>query len=411
MRNKQVLLAKSAIEKGSIQAEDTLVYIQDFKELSIQLVELNSSFSVYTSHAVAIKSNPLQKVLRYIHEKGFLAEAASLQEVKLAMSAGFKHNHVVFDSPVKTRAEIAWCIENLRGATLNVNSLDELERYPKLVPFNIGLRIQLGESTTSHKSMNVSGERSKFGIPIQDKGRLIKSVLNNDSIRELHIHQGSQFDQLDQQVYGIRRIVDLGLEINQRAKSKRIQRINIGGGFPVNYEGEPFEIREYANAIKQSCPELWDGTFKSLTEFGRFTHAHAGILVSRIEYVRHQRSSQTLITHSGADVLMRASYQPNTWNHQLTILKSDGSLRHGNLVETDIAGPLCFGGDYPFKNVMLPMANEGDLLIIHDAGANTLGLWSKHCSRSFPKVLGFESGEFELIKAQESDEDVISFWM
>jgi diaminopimelate decarboxylase len=410
MRNRQVLLAKSAIQEGKIQVEDTLVYIQDFEELSTRLEELSSSFSVCTSHAVAIKSNPLHKTLRYIQEKGYSAEAASLQEVKLALSAGFGPNRIVFDSPVKTRSEIAWCVTNLKGATLNVNSLDELERYPKKVPFDVGLRVQLEESTTSHKSLNVSGERSKFGIPIQHKDQLIQAVLRNEFINELHLHQGSQFDRLGQQVSGIRKIVDLGLEINQLVESRRIKRINIGGGFPVNYGGNPFEINEYAHALKQSCPELWDGTFDSLTEFGRFTHAHAGVLISKIEYVRHQHSSQTLVTHSGADVLMRASYQPNTWNHQLTVLKSDGSLNKEILVETDIAGPLCFGGDYPFKNVKLPMADEGDWLVIHDAGANTLSLWSKHCSRAFPKVIGFQSNEFKLIKTQESDEDVISFW-
>lgn len=394
-----------------VSSSDDLIYVQNFQELSAKFTELDSSFSLHTNHAVAIKTNPLLKVLQKVEKEGKWVEAASLQEVKLAIKAGFTPDRIVFDSPVKTQNEINWCVKNLSGAVLNVNSLDELERYPLKVPFRLGLRLTVQASTTSHQSMNVSGAWSKFGIPIGNYNEILNAVKNTEAITDLHLHQGSQFDNLSNQVNGIRSVVDLALKINNHLQQKIIQRINIGGGFPVNYQGEPFKIQEYTDRIKKVCPELWDGTFNVITEFGRFTHAHAGTMFSKVEYVKQTDNGQILLTHSGADVLLRECYQQNEWPHKLSLFNADGKEKDaGSTVLSQVAGPLCFGGDYPFRNVQLPKAKPGDWIMIHDVGANSLALWSKHCSRPFPKIIGFENKEFTVLKEKQPDEDVISFW-
>jgi len=396
-----------------ITSQDYCIYIQDFKELSAKLKELDSSFSICTTHAVAIKSNPLLAVLQFIEEKGKWAEAASLQEVKLALRAGFSPEHIVFDSPVKTPEEISWCLQHLPKATLNINSLDELQYYPSEVPFRLGLRITLDQATTSHTAMNVSGSWSKFGIPISKRDELFNAVMHNEAITDLHIHQGSQFDKLSSQVSGIRTVIDLALEMNERFNQKRIRRINIGGGFPVNYTGEQFPIKEYADALRAACPELWDGTFEVLTEFGRFTHAHAGTIATRVEYVKQVDEGQILLTHSGADMLLRECYQVGEWPHRLSLVSAKGEYKKSAQIKTLVAGPLCFGGDFPFRDEILPKAESGDWLFIHDVGANSLALWSKHCSRAFPKVVGVsenDAGEVIVLKERQSDEDAIAFW-
>lgn len=408
--NPDAVIKALLVSQELITPSDKVVYIQDFDELSAKLKALDSSFSIHTTHAVAIKANPLLAVLQFIEKQGKWVEAASLQEVKLAVKAGFSPDRIVFDSPVKTQEEINWCKHHLAGSTLNVNALDELQYYSGGTPFKLGLRVTLDHTTTSHASMNVAGSWSKFGISISKRKELLEAIESNQSITDLHIHQGSQFDQLTRQVNGIRTIVDLAIEANHLLNRNQIKRINIGGGFPVNYEGPKFPIQEYADALKEACPELWDGTFKVLTEFGRYTNAHAGAIATRVEYVKKVEQGQILLTHSGADMLLRESYQVGEWPHKLTLLTNSGEPRHKAQMQTQVAGPLCFGGDFPFRNVHLPEAEAGDWLFIHDAGANSLGLWSKHCSRAFPKVIGINGEEIQILKERQTDEEAIAFW-
>ncbi len=406
----QAAMLKRFMESDLIDESDDLVIVQDFDVLDNRLNSLQKHFPSHCRHAVAIKSNPLAGVLSFIQKRGFLAEAASLQEVKLALYAGFKPEDIVFDSPVKTRSEIAWMLEHAHDSTVNIDSLEELERYPVHHNLRMGLRITVGYKTASDPVLDVSGKSGKFGIWHQREAELINAVEANPNIQDLHIHQGSQFGALENQVKGIRRVVDLALKMNKSIGSKRIKRINIGGGFPVNYSGEPFEISSYANLLRESCPELWDGTFEMLTEFGRYTHAHGGWIASRIEYVKEEEDLQVLITHSGADILLRESYQEGKWSHKLSIYRSNAELADTSTIKTHVAGPLCFGGDFPFRDIELVSANPGDWLLISDTGANSFALWSKHCSRAFPKVLAKMGSELSVLKAKERDEDVVHFW-
>lgn len=406
----QAALLKRFMEADLMDESDDLVIVQDFDVLYNRLQSLRNQFPTHCLHAVAIKSNPLSGVLSFLNQQVFCAEAASLQEVKLAMHSGFKPESIVFDSPVKTKREIHWMLENASGATVNIDSLEELERYPKQHSLKMGLRITVGYKTASDPSLDVSGKSGKFGIWHERETELLKAVEMHSSITDLHIHQGSQIGALENQVKGIRRVVDLALWINESLGTQRIKRINIGGGFPVNYSGDPFEIATYANLLKAECPELWNGTFEVLTEFGRYTHAHAGWLASRIEYVKQEGENQILITHSGADILLRESYQEGKWPHKLSVCRPDGELVRGLDLNTQVAGPLCFGGDFPFRNVALPKAKSGDWLLISDTGANSFALWSKHCSRAFPKVLAKNGTAISMLKDKEKDDDVIRFW-
>ncbi len=95
-----------------IDETDTAVIIQSFSQLDAYLTHLKTSFSSNTLHAIAIKTNPHPEVLKHIVKLGFGLEAASLEEVKLAIATGISFDKIVFDSPVKTRKEILFCHEN-----------------------------------------------------------------------------------------------------------------------------------------------------------------------------------------------------------------------------------------------------------------------------------------------------------
>ena len=185
--------------------------------------------------------------------------------------------------------------------------------------------------------------------------------------------------------------------------------------FPVNYGGgEPYRIEHYADRLQHDCPELFDGTFGLITEFGRYVYANAAWAVSRIEYVKRTADHTTLITHAGADMFLRECYNPDDWQIRMSVMDGAGQFQTGGRIPTDVAGPLCFGGDVLARGVELPDTRSSDRVVLHDIGANTFALWSRHCSRPFPKVLGLRSVDrdfgVEIIKARESYESIVAFW-
>ena len=110
-------------------------------------------------------------------------------------------------------------------------------------------------------------------------------------------------------------------------------------------------------------------------------------------------------------MFLRECYNPGDWHHEMFLLDADGNIKDGQLVECDIAGPLCFGGDFIRRSVKLPQPAPGDLLVVQDTGANTFSLWSRHCSRQFPKVISCNgSNDIRIAKQRESVDSIIEFW-
>lgn len=406
----------SAVQGGLIDEQDTVVIFMDLSVLDDRLQRLKDSFPEGALHAVAVKTNPLAAVLRYIAGRGFGLEAASFGEVLLGLDAGLSPERMVFDSPAKTVAEIRHLAEKARGLRVNADSLAELERYPRQGgAFRLGLRINPLISAGSVASMDVSSADSKFGVPIDREAELIEACLGWADVECLHLHIGSQFSDLTHSVQAIRRVVDLGLKINEAAGFLKIQTIDIGGGFPVRYDGgPPYRIENYADALRKACPELFDASFRLVTEFGRYVHANACWALSRIEYVKSRDQGQTLITHAGADMFVRECYNPADWQVAISCIDHQGVVSTGGDLVADVAGPLCFGGDFIAKGRKLSRAVAGEHLVLRDIGANTFALWSRHCSRPFPKVIALSTaedpGKVAIVKARESMESVIGFW-
>ena len=122
-----------------------------------------------------------------------------------------------------------------------------------------------------------------------------------------------------------------------------------------------------------------------MTEFGQWVHQHQGIAFSKVEYVRNFEKKSVAYLHIGADMLVRHVYSKK---NQINLLSLDkkGNLKSGKNRVYDIAGPLCFNGDYLARDTMLPELTEGDVIAVYPFGANTYGLWSRHCSRHIPAL-------------------------
>jgi len=448
---------KNAITGGLIRREDTALIFYDLDFLQIRIRKLISSFPPGSLHALAIKANPLIRIMdfaRNIHPR-IGVEAASPGEVNLALKTGYLPGNIVYDSPVKTRDDLEFALK--AGVHINADNLTELNRIDMLIremvrgnnPLSsgevqgipppchgtIGIRInpQVGLGTIHESS--VAGEYSKFGVPIKyQRDALAEAFLKYDWLTGIHLHVGSQGCNIQMLVDGIGILYDFMKEIDEKRLQKGFRPISIfdiGGGLPVSYrqDEEPPSMETYVAAINRRAPGLFEWQVSSpkikdngpkprikrtsdlihtgpladrstrtptlITEFGRWIYTNAGWTVSRVEYVKRDPGIHTAMLHVGADLFLRECLNPKDWGHEYIVFDSNGNLKTGvHEKPYNLAGPLCFSGDILARKVNLPNMEEGDYLVIRESGSYTFSMWSRYNSRQTPRIVGyFNDGE------------------
>ncbi len=408
-----------ALSNGLIREEDTLVMFHDLSFLEKRIHFLKSVFPPGALHAIAIKANPVMRIMEFLRSLDTGAEVASLPELKIALKAGYPAEKIVFDSPVKTWQDLEFALTS--GVHINVDSFPEIERIAALrqkINSNstIGIRInpQVGTGTIIESS--VAGEYSKFGIPIKTKREELRDAFLLSWIEGVHLHVGSQGCSMELLLSGIGVIYDFINGINEERKRsghRPISIFDIGGGLPVSYRFDqiPVSMEEYTKIIKDRFPLLFTSDFTLFTEFGRWVHVNAGWTVSRVEYVKHDPGINTVMIHAGADLFLRECLNPESWPHEYSVFDKTGNLKSGmDRTPYNLAGPLCFSGDILARNVALPVVEEGDYVVIHDTGGYTFSMWSRYNSRQTPRIIGYRGDKSEVLKERENFEDIERFW-
>lgn len=364
-----------------LSEEDSAVLVTSLPRLDARLKHLRASFDERTLHCIAIKSNPHLGILRAIVERGFGLEAASIEEVRRALKVGCPTEKIVFDSPVKTHLELQEVAQH-EGLLVNVNTLSELKRIPSDAVCMIGIRVNPLTDTGSPERFSVGRNESKFGVPIAARADLINAALHAP-VRALHMHSGSQMRDLHAQERALNALGELAREINSALShaglERRIEVIDIGGGLPSEPLSDTTQMQAYGASV---CNTQALSPFNLVTEFGQWVNAECGFALSRVEYVVPGAPSKLFI-HLGADMFTRDAYT-QARPFPLSTWTADGRALKAEPVLYDIAGPLCFAGDYLARQVSLPQISEGQWLCIDHTGANTYALWSRHCSRDIP---------------------------
>ena len=291
------------------------------------------------------------------------------------MAAEFDPRDIVFDSPAKTRAEIKAALEN--NLVLNIDNFQEYERVVSHMEKNdseaiIGIRINPQVGVGAIAAMSTATRTSKFGITLDDnREALIDAYLKYPWLTGIHTHIGSQGCPFELIIAGIRKVVKLVEEINQRGGRRQIHHIDIGGGLPVNFDSEEIEptFKFYSDLLRENVPQLFSGDFKVMTEFGRSVAAKNGFVVARVEYTKTSGDRHIAITHAGAQVAPRVVFAPDTWRIRISVVDPRGHARTSGIITQDIAGPCCFSGDLIARERMLPKTEPGDFVILHDTGA------------------------------------------
>ncbi|MCK9218499.1 MAG: hypothetical protein M0P47_00430 [Bacteroidales bacterium] len=414
---------KTALSQGWLREEDTAAIFYDLTFLKYRISQLVSAFPDTTLHGLAIKANPLLRIMKKVHSMApnIGVETASIGEVNLALKTGHPAHHIVYDSPVKTHFELKYAIA--AGVHINIDNLTELARIAHLVAdqttqstFGIRINPQVGVGMILESS--VAGEYSKFGVPMKSRRSELESAFYTYPwLTGVHLHVGSQGCSLQLLTDGIGVLYDFVIEVNKKREMKGFPPVSvfdIGGGLPVSYrhDQQAPSMEEYVSAIRNRAPNLLT-KFRLITEFGRWVYTNAGWTVSRVEYVKHDPGINTAMIHVGADLFVRECLNPRDWRHEYSAFNPDGKLKTGiDAIPYNLAGPLCFSGDILAKKVNLPLVKEGDYLVIHDSGSYTFSMWSRYNSRQTPRIIGYlnDGKQFEILKERETLEELYNFW-
>ncbi|KAG6574591.1 Diaminopimelate decarboxylase [Phytophthora cinnamomi] len=428
-------VVEAAVSQKLLRDDSPLTNLFNWDAFQKRLANLRAAFpEPEFNHALAVKTNPTRGLLRGARAQGFGAECASIAEAKHALSLGFAPRKVVYDSPCKTLGELREMLQ--AGVYINLDNEEEIrkvneifkelgdsEETKKKHATQIGLRINPVVGGGTIDATSTATVTSKFGLPLtaETKPRLLAIFKQNPWLHGVHVHVGSQGCPLDLLAAGAKRAVAFALEVNGHVGHQQVRVLDIGGGMPTVYDGgerEAYDFQEYADAVRKQVPELFTSGFSSIiTEFGRSIFVKPGVTVSKVEAVKDWAGQHIAVVHVGADQFPRTAYLPELWSHCISVLDSRGRPKtdpSSAYVRQDIAGPLCFSGDFLAKQLLLPPIKVGDYVVIHDTGGYTMSMHSKYNSRQISSNFAYSSTpnevKFSLLKERETTEETLACW-
>lgn len=332
----------------------------------------------------AMKANSNPTLLKSIFKAGAGVDIVSGGELSLAVDCGVNPQKIIFSGVGKTKLELQKAIDHQIGC-LFCESVPELTRAKNLAEqsqktLNIGLRLNLDVEAGEHAYIRTGGLDHKFGISkeqIKEAKDLIKDSRFLNLI-SLSVHIGSQI----QDIGDFETTLDRLLSFLDLESIDSLQSINFGGGLWVDYKNQEDDfgwLKKYGNFIKQASESL---ETKIWIEPGRWLVARAGLLISDVEYVKPTSGGPTfLILNTGMHHLIRpALYQAY---HRVDALKHNSNDKK----IYDVVGPICESSDVFQKAWPMPVMQEGERVVIFDAGAYGKAMASQYNTRDLPKEL------------------------
>lgn len=355
--------------------------------------------------AFSVKANGNLRILRLLAERGAGADIVSAGELYRARLAGVPADRIVFSGVGKTVTELAAGLE-ARIYGFNVESEGELIALAELaetmgVRAPIALRVNPDiESPTPHHYTRTGHKTTKFGIAYEDALALYRRAASWRSVhvRGIDVHIGSQILEPEPYLRALERILDLVTVL--RAEGMALEYLDLGGGFGVPYdEGAAPSAEEFARPL---IPALSATGLRTVLEPGRFIAGPAGVLLTRIIYVKRMGGKTFVITDAGMNDLLRPSHY-SSYHHV------EGAERHDEreILEVDVVGPICESGDFLALDRPIRRPEPGEMLAISTVGAYGFTMASTYNARPRPAEVLVDGDAFALIRRRETLPDLV----
>ncbi|UTZ22920.1 diaminopimelate decarboxylase [Vibrio campbellii] len=351
----------------------------------------------------AVKANSNLGVLNALARLGSGFDIVSGGELERVIAAGGDAKKVVFSGVGKTPVEMKRALE-LGIKCFNVESEPELERLNKVagelgVVAPISLRINPDVDAKTHPYISTGLRDNKFGIAFDRAPAVYKFAqsLPNLNVQGIDCHIGSQLTEIEPFIDATDRL--LALIDDLKAQGINIRHLDVGGGLGVVYRDElPPQPSDYAKALLGRLENHQD--LELIFEPGRAIAANAGILLTRVEFLKHTEHKNFAIIDAAMNDLMRpALYQ--AWQDIVPV-----SPREGEAQTYDLVGPICETGDFLGKDRALVL-QEGDLLAVRSAGAYGFVMSSNYNTRTRAAEVMVDGNQSHLVRQRE---ELTSLW-
>ncbi len=407
-------------KSGVLHAEDVSVpqlveefgtpfYLYSAATLRRHLSVMRDAFAgINTLIAYAMKANSNQGVLTLLAREGAGADVVSLGEMERAIAAGIPPEKIVFSGVAKTSAEMARGLE-LGIYCFNVESEPELRRLNQIaarmgLTAPVSLRVNPNVDAKTHTKISTGKAEDKFGVPFERAAALYAKIAQAENLKAIGVdmHIGSQITDLEP----FDNAFDLLAELvgSLRAAGHAIAHVDVGGGLGIPYQQDndpPPDPLAYAAIVKERVGSLGCDL---ILEPGRLIAGNAGILVTRVEYIKQGANRTFVIVDAGMNDLIRPTlYEAH--HDFLPVVEADPSAP---LTQADIVGPVCETGDYLAHGRLLPDLVEGDLLAVMSAGAYSAVMSSTYNSRVLIAEILVDGDRFHAVRPRQNVKELIA---
>jgi len=371
----------------------------------------------------AVKANSNRAILKLLADAGAGFDIVSGGELYRVLAAGGDPAKCTFAGVGKSREEIEYALE--QGVySFNVESEAELEQIDRIAGVKetrapIALRVNPDVDPHTHEYISTGSRENKFGIALDRVAAVYEQAakMRNVEMVGIQMHIGSQIAEAKPFASAIGKVAPIVREL----KSKYgIKFLSIGGGMGIVYrralesgsgkwwrdhggESFAFSVRDYADAI---VPELCKLHLRVLVEPGRFLVGNAGVLLTRVRFIKKSGAKTFAIVDAGMNDLIRPALYHSY--HEIVPVEERNTITSKRAEKIDIVGPVCESGDFFALDREMPELHEGDLLAIMSAGAYGLVMASNYNSRPLPAEALVRGNQLAPIRKRQTWEDLVA---
>jgi diaminopimelate decarboxylase len=364
----------------------------------------------------AMKSNSNQGVLRVLGNLGAGFDVVSEGELRRAVAAGGDPGKCIFAGVGKTEDEIRHALE--QGIySFNVESEPELERINKVAAkcrkiAPVAVRVNPNIDAHTHAKITTGTYENKFGVAFEEvEGVYARaSKLKHLRLRGLQMHIGSQLTEVNPFEDAVEKILPL---VQRLAPKYKFEFLSIGGGLGIRYQEAlasgssawwklpgASKILTPAKYAAKLVPLLQPLGLRILIEPGRFISGNAGILVTRVEYVKRTGRKNFVIVDAAMNDLIRPAFYDSY--HEIVPLRQT----RGKTIPSDVVGPICESSDFFCKDRPLPKVESGELIALLSAGAYASVMGSNYNTRALPAEILVHGNKAAVVRERQPLEDI-----
>jgi len=384
----------------------TPFYVYSAATLRRHVQVLREAFKgIDTLVAYAMKANSNQAVIKLIAREGAGADVVSGGELERAIAAGVPANRIVFSGVGKTFAEMRRALE-VGIKCFNLESEPELERLSDVavsmgMTAPVSVRINPDVDAGTHKKISTGKAENKFGIPFARAREVYARIAALPGVRAVGVdmHIGSQITDMTPFDNAFALLAQLVRDL--KAAGHDIRHADVGGGLGIPYHHDadaPPAPPAYAEIVRKHIGPLG---VSLVLEPGRLIVGNAGILVTKVEYLKEGGKTFVIVDAAMNDLIRPTLYEAH---HDIQ------PVVHSNLAQitADVVGPVCETGDFIAQDRKMAGVKEGDLLAVMSAGAYGAVMASTYNSRPLvPEVL-VDGDKWHVIRPRKSIEELIA---